>query len=193
MFVRLVKLIMISAFYIGRLDTPLFAPGVGMIGPMHLDARPIQFRKDLLVHDAHRHPYIERLAVIYMLKLGYGDQFGQRAGGQWRLIFVMALMPWLRRYRLDDGPSYENQDYAEEQIDADVDSDKNSRVVTKGNGDGKDAPVGEVEQVVDTSKLVDDDDDDDELSKTQAFLQKATADMDKEEAKRFVEGLLFLA
>jgi hypothetical protein len=102
MLIRLVKLLAISAFYIGRLDTPIFAPGVGMIGPIALDGHPIQFRKGLLLHDAHRHPYMERLGVIYLLKLRYGDQFGNRAGGQWRLIFVIALMPWLRRYRLDD-------------------------------------------------------------------------------------------
>ena len=104
MAVRVVKLILISAFYIGLLDTPLFAPGVGNIGPFQLDNHPIQFRKDLLLHDAHRHPYIERLGVIYILKLRYGDAFGTRAGGAWCLIFVMALMPRLCRYRLDDVP-----------------------------------------------------------------------------------------
>ena len=104
MLVRMAKLLAVSAFYIGRLDTPLFAPGVGMMGPMALDGHPIQFRKDLLLHDAHRHPYMERLGVIYLLKLRHGEHFGNRAGGQWRLIFVMALMPWLRRYRLDDNP-----------------------------------------------------------------------------------------
>ena len=189
MLVRLVKLIMISAFYIGRLDTPLFAPGVGMIGPLHLDAHPIQFRKDLLVHDAHRHPYIERLSVIYMLKLRYGEQFGHRAGGQWRLIFVIALMPWLRRYRLDDGPSYEDQeDYAEERIDADLDNGENSHLKSLDNDQG--LPVNLDDHVVDTSTLVGGGD---ELSKVKVFLQKATANMGKDEAKSFVEGLLFLA
>jgi hypothetical protein len=106
MLIRLIKLIAISAFYIGRLDTPVFAPGVGYVGPVPLDGHPVQFRKDLLTHDAHRHPYLECLGVLYLLKLRYGDAFGNRAGGQWRLIFVLSLMPWLRRYRLDDGPSY---------------------------------------------------------------------------------------
>ena len=69
---------------------------------IELDAYPIQFRQDLLVHDTHRHPYMERLSVLYMMKLRYGDKFGSRAGSAWRLIFVMALMPWLRRYRLDE-------------------------------------------------------------------------------------------
>jgi hypothetical protein len=189
MLVRLVKLIMISAFYIGRLDTPLFAPGVGMVGPMHLDAHPIQFRKDLLVHDAHRHPYIERLSVIYLLKLRYGEQFGHRAGGQWRLIFVIALMPWLRRYRLDDGPSYEDQDdYAEERIDADIAKGENSHVDTVDKNE--EPPVNLVDQIVDTSTLVGDGD---ELSRVKVFLQKATANMGKDEAKTFMEGLLFLA
>ncbi|KAI2501080.1 hypothetical protein MHU86_13371 [Fragilaria crotonensis] len=102
MFFRTMKLLLVTSFYIGRLDTPLFAPGVGMIGPLIVDGHPVQFRKGLLLHDAHRHPYMERLGVIYLLKLKYGVHFANRAGGQWRLIFVMALMPWLRRYRLDD-------------------------------------------------------------------------------------------
>ena len=99
---RLIKLLLVSAFYVGRLDTPLLAKGVGNLGPIPLDDDPIQFRKDLLMHDAHRHPYMERLGVMYMLKLRYGDEFATRAGSAWRLIFVMALMPWLRRFRINE-------------------------------------------------------------------------------------------
>jgi hypothetical protein len=99
---RLVKLLLVAAFYVGRLDTPMLAKGVGNIGPIPLDDYPIQFRKDLLLHEAHRHPYMERLGVMYMLKLRHGDDFASRAGSAWRLIFVMALMPWLRRFRVDE-------------------------------------------------------------------------------------------
>jgi len=106
---RLVKLMLVTAFYVGRLDTPMLARGVGNIGPVPLDDFPIQFRKDLLLHDAHRHPYMERLGVMYMLKLRYGDDFATRAGSAWRLIFVMALMPWLRRFRV-------NEDEGDEEI-----------------------------------------------------------------------------
>jgi hypothetical protein len=113
MLLRFVKIMVVSAFYVGRLDTPLFAPGVGCFGPIVLDSHPIEFRKDLLIHEAHRHPYMERLAVIYLLKLRYGKEFGTRAGGQWRLIFVLALMPWLRRYRLEDGLEYDVEDSKE--------------------------------------------------------------------------------
>jgi len=103
MIFRAVKLVGVSLFYIGRLDTPVFARGVGNLSFYTLDGLPNQFRKDMLLHDAHRHPYIESLGKTYLLKLRYGDKFGTRAGGAWRLIFCLALMPWLRRYRLDDG------------------------------------------------------------------------------------------
>lgn len=65
-----------------------------------LDSYPIAFRKDLLQHDAHRHPYLERLATLYMMKLRYGDGFGKRANSCWRLLVVLCLMPWMRKYRL---------------------------------------------------------------------------------------------
>lgn len=60
MFMRTAKLLIITVFYVGRLDTPLLADGVGFIGPIALDSYPISFKKDLLQHDAHRHPYCER-------------------------------------------------------------------------------------------------------------------------------------
>jgi hypothetical protein len=117
MLLRFIKIMAVSAFYVGRLDTPLFAPGVGCFGPIVLDSHPIEFRKDLLIHEAHRHPYMERLAVIYLLKLRYGKEFAIRAGGQWRLIFVLALMPWLRRYRLEDSLEYEMEHTKETNVE----------------------------------------------------------------------------
>jgi len=103
MIARLFKLIAISAFYVGRIETPLFAKGVGEIGPVPIDSYPVQFRKDLVVHDAHRHPYMKRLGVNYMLKLRYGDSFAKPAGSARTLIVVEALMPWLLRFRLNEG------------------------------------------------------------------------------------------
>jgi len=55
-------------------------------------------------HQAHRHPYIEQLGVIYLMKLRYARHFGERAGTCWRLIFVYALMPWLHKYRIQARP-----------------------------------------------------------------------------------------
>ena len=64
---------------------------------------------------------MERLGVLYLLKLQHGNKFGTRAGSAWRLIFVQALMPWLRRYRLtsakgndDDTQQQPRQDVAKE-------------------------------------------------------------------------------
>ena len=79
---------------------------------------------------------MERLGVIYMLKLRYGDKFATRAGSAWRLIGVLALMPWLRRYRLDENEKEETFEKAqleegedggeqEDWVDDDEDSDSN--------------------------------------------------------------------
>jgi hypothetical protein len=77
-FVRMIKLFFISVFSIGRIDAPLLAPGVGKyrnphcvfmlmhityilpfvgkLGPLELDNYPTIFMRDILAHEAHRHP-----------------------------------------------------------------------------------------------------------------------------------------
>lgn len=39
-----------------------------------------------------------------MMKLRYGERFGNRAGSTWRLIFVYSLFPWLAPYRISARP-----------------------------------------------------------------------------------------
>jgi hypothetical protein len=97
---RICKLLITAALYVGRIDTPLLAPGVGRLGVLELDGYPVIFVKDILSHEAHRHPYLELMGVMYLMKLRYGEHFGNRAGSTWRLIFVYALMPWLNKYRI---------------------------------------------------------------------------------------------
>ena len=94
---RSVMLTLVATFYIGRLDAPFLAPGVSL-GPIK-DIHPINFRKYLLIQEAHRHPYLELLGKIYLMKLSYGKNFIDRAGYCYRLIFTLALMPWLRKHR----------------------------------------------------------------------------------------------
>jgi len=101
---RSVKLLIIGIYYTGRLDSPLLAPGVGVFwGRIPLDAYPLSFRKDLLAHDAHRHPFIHRLVSLYLLKLRNPETFGTQAGAAWRILFTLVLMPWLRKYRIQSG------------------------------------------------------------------------------------------
>lgn len=48
-----------------------------------------------------------------MLKLRYGEKFGNTAGSLWRLIFVFALMPWMSKYRILARPGMRNDDLSE--------------------------------------------------------------------------------
>jgi hypothetical protein len=112
-FLRVIKLMLAAGLFIGRIDTPFLAPRVGNIGNFELDGYPTIFLKDLLSHEAHRHPYIEQLGVMYLMKLRFRDDFGKRAGSCWRLIFVYALMPWMHQYRIhvrkDAGLPFQSQ------------------------------------------------------------------------------------
>jgi hypothetical protein len=73
---------------------------VGRVLSVELDHYHFVHLQDVLAHEAHRHPYMELLGVIYMMKLRHGAQFGNRAGSCWRLIFVHAMLPWLQTFRI---------------------------------------------------------------------------------------------
>jgi hypothetical protein len=106
--VRMFKILLVATSSIGRIDRPFLAAGVGNLGPLELDPYPTIHTRDLIAHDAHRHPYIETLGLMYLMKLRYADDFGNRAGSAWRLIFVYTLMPWFHKYRIhDDDPIVE--------------------------------------------------------------------------------------
>lgn len=75
------------------------APGVGAIGPIQLDALPLHFKRDLLSHEAHRHPYLELFGLICLLKLRCGSEFGTRTHASLRFLATLTLMPWLKKYR----------------------------------------------------------------------------------------------
>jgi len=110
----------LGILYIGRMDTDFLAKGVASFGRVHLDTYSLTFRKDLLLHEAHRHPYIERLGVMYMLKLRYGKPFMTRAGRYWRILFTLALMPWMRKYRLQPPPCTDEIDKEIEKVQMEI-------------------------------------------------------------------------
>jgi hypothetical protein len=108
--VRMFKIVLIAVVGIGQIDRRLLADGVGQIGDLEFDPYPTMHVRDLVAHEAHRHPYIEILGTMYLMKLRYSRSFGTRAGSAWRLIFIYALLPWMHQYRIaedsaqPDGP-----------------------------------------------------------------------------------------
>lgn len=102
-FARAAKMILISCVYIGRIDTNTLARHINFFG-LTIDEDDEAFHVDLLLHEAHRHPYIERLAMLYLVKFHQGSKFASRDGSRWRLLVVLALMPWLQRYRTIQRP-----------------------------------------------------------------------------------------
>jgi hypothetical protein len=99
-FVRMIKLLIVAGFAVGRIDRPFLAEGVGRVNGVEVDNFPSIHLRDVLAHEAHRHPYIELLGTMYLMKLRYSTHFCENAGSCWRLLFVYALMPWLHKYRI---------------------------------------------------------------------------------------------
>jgi hypothetical protein len=99
--VRTTNIIVVTILFVGRVDRPFLADGIGEIESLgfRLDSHPYIFAMDILQHEAHRHPYIELFGSICLFKLRHGTNFATRAGAAWRLLFVMMMMPWLAKYR----------------------------------------------------------------------------------------------
>jgi hypothetical protein len=95
---RLCSFLLAACFFIGRTDVPFLSREVAL-GGYAFDYVPVDFVKDILVHEAHRHPYFERLLAMYMMKLK-SDKFCSDAGACWRQLFVLTLMPWFMKLRV---------------------------------------------------------------------------------------------
>lgn len=96
---RAIQIMVIVAVNVGRFDRPILSRDLDEVGSMVVDKYPLYFYQDLLSTDAHRHPYIERLGMMFLMKLKHPN-FAKRAGSMWRLLFVMALMPYVRKNRI---------------------------------------------------------------------------------------------
>ena len=87
-----------AILFVGRTDVPFLSNDVSLFG-FTFDIVPTNFVKDILVHEAHRHPFMERLLAMYMMKLK-NNKFCSDAGACWRQLFVVTLMPWMRKLRV---------------------------------------------------------------------------------------------
>lgn len=124
---RVIKLMAISIFFIARIDTPVLAPGIGRLGPIELDSSSMTFRKELLAHESHRHILIERFGLLCLLKLRIDCGFASRTGSAWRLLYVLTMMPWLRRFRVPDS-GLENVDETLQNLEHELKHEKDKAV-----------------------------------------------------------------
>eukprot|EP00563_Minutocellus_polymorphus_P001449 CAMPEP_0181036292 /NCGR_PEP_ID=MMETSP1070-20121207/8772_1 /TAXON_ID=265543 /ORGANISM="Minutocellus polymorphus, Strain NH13" /LENGTH=443 /DNA_ID=CAMNT_0023113895 /DNA_START=193 /DNA_END=1524 /DNA_ORIENTATION=+ len=98
---RLCQFLFAAAFWIGRVDVVFLDEDVSLFG-YSFDYMPINYRTELLVHEAHKHPFINRLGGMFLMRMKHGD-FASAAGAKWRLLFTLSLFPWLARYRKKRG------------------------------------------------------------------------------------------
>lgn len=63
-FLRMCKLLIAAAAWIGRIDRPFLSKDVRRLFAMEIDFYPMVHTQDLLSHEAHRHPYVELLGVM---------------------------------------------------------------------------------------------------------------------------------
>ena len=95
---RLTQFILAACFFVGRTDVPFLSKDVSLFG-YSFDYVPTNFIRDILVHEAHRHPFLERLLGMYLMKLK-NEKFSNEAGACWRQLFVVTLMPWMIKLRV---------------------------------------------------------------------------------------------
>lgn len=141
---RLTQFLLAAAFWIGRIDVPFLADNVGLLG-YKFDYVPMFYIQDILVHEAHRHPYIERLGAMYLMRLARKD-FVSKANNAWRQLFLLSLMPWLMRYRVH-GKNRVEDSVSDQQNEAKFSNDEDVTIENLSNEFLNSASIGQTTMI----------------------------------------------
>ena len=94
--VRAAKVLVAGLTYAGRIHRRILSQDAGDFASLELDPSHDIFLATILQHEAHRHPYLDILSLMYATKILHPQEFATTAGCAWRLLFTAHLFPWLR-------------------------------------------------------------------------------------------------
>jgi hypothetical protein len=152
---RLTQFLLAMAFWVGRIDSVFLSEDVEVFG-YRFDTVPFKYISEILVHDAHRHPYVERMGAMYLMRLKYGEHFCSDAGAAWRRLFISTLYPWMLKYRagFDDDADDSSADEQDEQFPLEEPENQPSRnIFSRIPGMKKDPEQEEQVQLLGMSAL----------------------------------------
>lgn len=136
---RITQFLLASAFWIGRIDEPFLADNVALLG-YKFDYVPMNYVKELLVHEAHRHPYIERIGAMYLMRLRHKSFASSDACACWRQLFVLTLLPWLMKHRVFE-EQRGSESLRDQESEREVKADEDRELFTEMAGDMMGATV----------------------------------------------------
>lgn len=93
---RASQILVSGLVYSGRTYRSILSEEAHDFATLNLDGGHEIYLASILQVEAHRHPHMDLLALLYSVKVLHPTQFATRAGCAWRLLLAAHLFPWLQ-------------------------------------------------------------------------------------------------